>query len=358
MRDRNRVGHLSGDSGAVAVLVAILSVVLMGMLGFAVDLGNAYATQRRLSTAADGAALAAAQELALKGTAATAASCSSLGVPDPLAAAAATTVAEQYNKQNADVQNGNYVPLGAGDVVMACSSGTEGTVKVGNREPVQFSFGRLFGVNGLTPPGAATARYGAAGSLTGLRPFGICSKSPQYTALLASLNLNPQPTVRLPFTKLEGDCGSKVPGNWGTIDLDNGPPSAYTKKIWIQDGYNKELHYLPPANSALRGDPGNLGGGAYQDELASITGKSILLPVYDKAVLQGSRAQFNIIGFVSVQFCGFRLGSKSGSSPCSLPDAPIDYFDLRLIRQVGLGGFCPAPANCVSLGVSVIALVK
>ena len=51
-------------------------VILIGMVGFAVDVGHAYLVQRQLQSGVDAAALAGAQEL-----------------PDP---AAVTTVAKQY----------------------------------------------------------------------------------------------------------------------------------------------------------------------------------------------------------------------------------------------------------------------
>ena len=53
------------DTGAIAVVVAILSTLLLLMAAFAVDLGNAYAVKRQLSVAADAAALDAARAVAV-----------------------------------------------------------------------------------------------------------------------------------------------------------------------------------------------------------------------------------------------------------------------------------------------------
>ena len=61
-----RVGvRLSDDSGATAVIVAILILVLVGMLSLAVDGGILWAKYRGIRTANDAAALAAAVFLAL-----------------------------------------------------------------------------------------------------------------------------------------------------------------------------------------------------------------------------------------------------------------------------------------------------
>lgn len=51
------------ERGAVAILVAILSVFLIGLSAFTVDLGAAYVSNRNLQKAADAGALAAAQTL-------------------------------------------------------------------------------------------------------------------------------------------------------------------------------------------------------------------------------------------------------------------------------------------------------
>ena len=51
------------EKGAVAVIIAILIVVLIGMAAYAIDVGSLYHERRHLQTVADAAALAGAQEL-------------------------------------------------------------------------------------------------------------------------------------------------------------------------------------------------------------------------------------------------------------------------------------------------------
>ncbi len=51
------------EKGQVAVIVAILLVVLVGMAAYAIDVGSLYQERRHLQTVADAAALAGAQEL-------------------------------------------------------------------------------------------------------------------------------------------------------------------------------------------------------------------------------------------------------------------------------------------------------
>ena len=58
-----RLARLRRDDGQSLIVVAVILVVLLGMAGLVIDVGELYVTQRHLQTAADAAALAAAQDL-------------------------------------------------------------------------------------------------------------------------------------------------------------------------------------------------------------------------------------------------------------------------------------------------------
>lgn len=60
--------RLGSDRGVVIPFVAIAILVLMAFVGFAVDLGQAYAVRRQSQSSADSAVLAAAQELVMTGS--------------------------------------------------------------------------------------------------------------------------------------------------------------------------------------------------------------------------------------------------------------------------------------------------
>ena len=57
------------ERGAIAVLVALLMVVLLGFAAIAVDQGMLYAQKAQMQNGADAAALAIAQDCAKRGTA-------------------------------------------------------------------------------------------------------------------------------------------------------------------------------------------------------------------------------------------------------------------------------------------------
>lgn len=127
--------HLGDDSGAVAVIVAILMVVLVGVTALAVDVGYLMTVRRQLQTAADAAALAGCRILADGGT-----------------EAAALAEARLYASRN------DYSPAG-GLYVLDTVPDTEVTptsVQVTCQKDAESFFARIFGVT--TSPVRATAR--------------------------------------------------------------------------------------------------------------------------------------------------------------------------------------------------------
>ncbi len=58
--------RLEDESGAVAVTVALLTVVLLGFAAISIDIGANYAEKRQLQNGADAAALALAQDTLCK----------------------------------------------------------------------------------------------------------------------------------------------------------------------------------------------------------------------------------------------------------------------------------------------------
>jgi hypothetical protein len=65
--------RLHGDGGQILAMMAVGSVALIGMSAFVVDVGAGFRQQRKAQSAADGSALAAAQQLPTSTSAATAA---------------------------------------------------------------------------------------------------------------------------------------------------------------------------------------------------------------------------------------------------------------------------------------------
>jgi Flp pilus assembly protein TadG len=60
---KNRIFHIADEGGQVAVIIAILMVVFVGIMSYAIDTGSLYETRRQLQTVADASVLAGVQEL-------------------------------------------------------------------------------------------------------------------------------------------------------------------------------------------------------------------------------------------------------------------------------------------------------
>jgi Flp pilus assembly protein TadG len=290
-----------GERGAVAVMVAIVMVLLMGLAALALDSGNGWQTRRSLVTATDSAALAAAETYAQNGD-----GCS--GVP-------ATFV--HANVSAASVTGCALTPLGPG----------AGAVTVQAETPLHYTFAGIIGVDDRDVHSSTTAAYGQPLGVTGLRPLGLCSASAGYQQWVASGMTTPL-TVTVNYGKsAPGDCGATVPGNWGVQDFDGGANSNNDTKEWIVDGYPG----LVTAPGSIPGDPG-----AFSNSLSSAldtlvtSGAPFQVPVFDSAAGNGNNARFHIIGFVSVVLVDFKATGSAESR----------WLRIQFVSHVAQGTCC------------------
>ena len=141
-----RLRTVADETGQVILFALVAMVVLIGMVGFVVDVGHAYLVQRQLQSGVDAAALAGAQHL-----------------PD---AVPVTQVAMDYGpspgKRNAVTANDNATTT----VTMKCLHGVPGcsssfntynAVNVKATSDVKTVFARVLGVDKLTVTASATA---------------------------------------------------------------------------------------------------------------------------------------------------------------------------------------------------------
>jgi hypothetical protein len=71
----------------------------------------------------------------------------------------------------------------------------------------------------------------------------------------------------------------------------------------------------------------------------------VVLPVYNSVTGTGSNSQFNIVGFISVTPCRYKINNKTGPSAASvnagcaaLPATlPSDYIQLKYSAYIPLG---------------------
>jgi hypothetical protein len=190
------------ERGAVALIVGLLSLVLMGISAFTVDFGMAYATKRQLSSASDAAALAAdiVYKTDYKGL------CTVPGNDpnNPVAANAGVRAAAEAAADNLFLQNYPNGSAADGSITNVSCSGTGVQVTYSASGTSGSPFGRVLGGSGtITTDGTAAAAYSVGG--------GICA-----LCVLGNVNTN-----NTDFTVTGGDI--YVDGNVST-----GPNSNWT----------------------------------------------------------------------------------------------------------------------------------
>jgi Flp pilus assembly protein TadG len=190
------------ERGAIALIVGLLSIVLLGISAFTVDFGMAYTTKRQLSTAADAASLAADKYYKdhYQGL------CTVPGNDPKNPSAANANVLGLAEKEADSLFTQNY-PKGTdsdGTITDVRCNGTGVQVTYTASGTSGSPFGQLLGGSGtITTAGDAAAAYSVGG--------GICA-----LCVLGDVNTN-----NTDFTVTGGDI--YVDGNVGT-----GPNSNWT----------------------------------------------------------------------------------------------------------------------------------
>ena len=194
--------------GAVAVLVAVGIVALLGMVALSVDVGSMYGTRADLVNAADASALAGAQKL----------------TPSPDLTGAQST-AEAYVAANAGPGADSTVSFSAGN--------TE--ITVGITKTINLYFAPVLSSDYETADiqAEATAKVGAAN--------GVPSDWVIPVAVLDDFYYGNHEDPEIIM-----DNESETPGNWGPADLDGehgGGTSDYNP--WLEFGYPDAIECDP-----------------------------------------------------------------------------------------------------------------
>lgn len=266
-----RVGvRLSDDSGATAVIVAILIVVLVGMLALAVDGGILWAKYRGIRTANDAAALAAAYSCA---------------TGEGLAGAetAADTIAATNVADAASMQPGTY-PQGC--VV----EGGQVTVYFGGEQTLMF--GPAIGVSSPRPVAAqATALWGGAGGASNVAPLMLSLDR------LSDCDIPDGPDLVVGVSRCffwwdngtAHDTTALTNAEWGLVDLTTwgvdpwggcgGNVSQSDVGEWITNGYPGSLLIDPSPEYVCRGS--GFQGNALNNDIETQVGEILFFPVND-----------------------------------------------------------------------------
>lgn len=279
--------RLNDEGGAVAVLVAVMMVALLGFAAVGLDSAVLYAEQRIVQNGADAAALAVAQTCAE-------------GNCD-------ASVAEELLAGN----DGRSPTRAAVDEV---AYPDESTVRVRGASEVANRFAGVLGAEhaDTTVAADATAAWGAPTAGTARLPFAVswCEFEAQTGGGVPSDDEERTIAYRDPgdsgvATECHGPSGLAIPGGFGWLATDD-------------DGEACRASSQVEAETPIK--PGNaVPQGCSPEDFHALQGETLLLPVYDEHGGQGDNGWITVHGYAAFTLTGYRLSGSphyTWNSPC------------------------------------------
>jgi Flp pilus assembly protein TadG len=315
------------DRGAVAVIVALLMVVLIGFVALVVDVGRMHVQKVQLQNGADAGALAIANECARTGISA----CSAT------AAGLADSFAEKNN--NTLFADASHGFPGSGGTVVVNTAAMDGD---GLGMPLYFA--PIFNVNRAYPKAQATATWGGPSKGNGAIPLAFAQCQFNFTGAVQLLKNKGSGTSSACDDR--NKSGQTLPGGFEWLVPDsvaaggNGCFSNVTA-----------LTFEPAENTGA-----NVPSGC-KTVLESLQGKTIILPVYDEiSPTQGYHikglAAFTLLGY---NFPGLSWNNRnhSGLDNCT-GDCSGVYG--RFVKMIDAGDIEFSSGGPNELGVSLVRL--
>lgn len=300
--------RLKDESGAVAIIVAIMMTLLIGFAALAVDVSAMWAEKRQLQSGADAGALAIAQACAKGACGSTGATAQSFAVANKNDGSATGTVVTLTNSKvtvRASDPHDHWFALGQSDVA------AEATVKWGGP------------ISGSTFPLA----------------FSVC----EWKWQAGGVDGTTEQKIVLTKTSTStcaGPSGNVVPGGFGWVD----PSGSCTKASIINGWLNSNTGNTPP-------------NGCSAADFDAVIGKTVLIPIFDDFTGTGNNASYKIYGYAAFKFTGYYFSGQykhwtMSSKSCTGNERCVSgyftrYVDLNEVLEVG-----PSP----DLGLSIVTL--
>lgn len=317
--------RLDDEHGGVAVTVAILLVVLIGLGALVVDVGNLYWERRQLQNAADSAALAAAQDH-IAGQAA-------------LAETTARNFALANNTRGAFVED-IYQPNPNSVTVETITGDIDAPGSLSS-----FLAGVL-GVEDYFAHASATAVWGAPDAATADLPLTISMCDIKAALGLEDLGpgddishlLDSDPTTIIfhnsqsPHDECSAQPGfdanedGKLPAGFGWLHEDEVDDCQIEIANTTEDGFY--WAFKDPGNNPIR------------HCLEAALGKAVVIPVFIDFKRDNPRDQYLLWAPAAFHLEGYRFpGMNAGNPGCSAPQTCIrGYFTSKLESGAGTGG--------------------
>ncbi|MEC5180051.1 Tad domain-containing protein [Arthrobacter sp. CG_A4] len=304
MRRLNR-RRTTGQDGAVAVIMALFMVVLLGITAIVVDVGMIYAERFQLQNGADAAALAIAQDCAAK-------RCANPGA-------------------TANLLAGKNAHDGV-SAATAVISGNTVTVRTSTATPdggsaVQHWFAPVLGIDSTTVEAVAKASWGSPSKAT-VFPF----TAPRCVFETA------REDVEFWITDDPPSCsgpGGKSPGAFGWLDADA----------------KNSCQTFVDVDQVIGGEPGKSG-----PKGCHIDGTTILLPIHSTATGNGNNVSYVIDGFAAFKVTAHSWPSEQRKETGCHNCAGIKGKFITLVSLADLQSFGVEELDGKSLNAFFVAL--
>lgn len=294
-----------GQDGQVLVLAAVGMTAILGMAGFAIDVGSFFQAHRKQQAIADAAALAAAGDL-------------------PGNTAQATADAQTYAAKN----GGSVASISYSSTYMA-----NDTITVQASKTVSSTFLTAVGINSATVTATSVVRAENLGTAEGAAPFGVINTQPELSGASCPC-FGVQTTL---------DLNKVGPGGFGVINIDGsrGGTGPGTLADWIENGC--DCSTTTPV--WLYSDPGaKFNSSQVSGAMDAMIGKNLLFPVYDTTSGNGANLEYHVIGFAGFDIASYAFQGNNGSITGSFSKVDWEgsgtsttstYFGATTSRMVG-----------------------
>lgn len=350
--------------GTIAVLGAVLSIIMIGMVAFSVDIGYMFSVKEELQRTADSAALAAAWKYG-NGLAddLSSSACQSNGRIAAADAAAANEIGNMSPLLDTNASNS-----ACGDMVFGTIGDFDASTQLDSSDPDTFNavtvkvrrdsnlngeaplfFAKVFGVSSAAMEASATAALirnvggfeaPSSGANIDLLPFALdrvtheawlakdeCVVTDDWTYDEQTGQVTCGPDGWYEVNLYPQGTGS--PGNRGTVDIGGANNSTNDIARQIMHGVNacdlddlgKPLVFDGCGKLTLNGDTGISAG--VKDELADIIGEPRCIPIFSEVNGPGNNAIYTIVAWQGVRIMDVKLTGPMKKKHVTIQRAPL-----------------------------------
>ena len=305
--------RLKDERGAVAVMVALLMVPMLGFAALGVDIAGAYVQRQQLQTGADAAAFAIAQKCGR-------------------GACAATATAQNYAAAN----------LHSGSSTATVTSLTSSAVTVTNSGVRQHLFAPILGIDSTAINTQRHRGLGLADRRSGNTAAGLLDLRMEGTDgwrdAFGNHRTDHQPHQELGLTQPTAPVPREI---WCPAASVGSPPTAV------------RCHTTSTIAGVLHSDPGNsVPSSCAQSDLMGSLNRTVLLPIFDQYTGTGSNATYRIYGYAAFVVTGYHFGGQNNyNDPCNGNNRCIKGYFARFVDLSEAFDF---GAGAPQLGSSII----